>query len=752
MSAPSKSLVYGSQFGFALVLLFAEVYLFNLVSFVNNPHTASFAVSITLAGLSLGAVGAYVRPPAELARAVRWMGPVAGALFLAHLLSIPAIGTQFSLAVFILVPAFSAIGYVLSAAYFYAPPGRVVFVELAGAAVGSFLVYIALNKVGLEATGGLIFAVSLCLGLLGQGAELRVADVPKSMAVRILVPILCLIGAVSFSAEPTPFLSETVIQPDPSWVHEESIPSFEGRVDAYSKDNPIGPVVGVYANGILQDHISSAPEEVWQLDPRLPAALFENPRIFIIGASAQGIIQPAKRIPGAEIESVELNRGIAWLMEERFYDFSGGGYDGITVSIDEGRSYISRSDSKWDAITLMNPHPYGSRYVPDYLHTTEAYDLYLDHLTPVGSVVIEESVISDADVAAAVQTVLTIRETLLRRGVEKPEDSIIMWAWSTSQTGVFPYFHLIFRDQPYSSEEIARLDAFFERLDQRTDYGVGWLHRPGRPEDNPVSDAMMSGEVPGSIDQERFHIGLVTDLHPFPKVVETSPAELRRMFWWSTTLFLALLVILAIAEWRVGDRGQRNISQSAARMGFFGGLGVALLMLEFYLIHTVHLFVGAPSLSFLLVLIALLIGGSIGGLLSQRLRLQRWLLPIGVTLIVLLINPVTSPTGVFASLAELQLTARCVAVFCGVLLLGCLHGSMFPSMMNHVREQSEGPRKLALLYGVNSAATVIGSVYAIFFSVRLGIDSTLYITLGCYTLVLLSALVLKPWRRPNTQS
>ena len=63
---------------------------------------------------------------------------------------------------------------------------------------------------------------------------------------------------------------------------------------------------------------------------------------------------------------------------------------GVTVHVDEGRSWLRRSDEKYDLIQMTGTDTYAAlssgSYVmsESYLYTAEAYDDFLGHLTPEG--------------------------------------------------------------------------------------------------------------------------------------------------------------------------------------------------------------------------------------------------------------------------------------------------------------------------------------------------------------------------------
>ena len=151
----------------------------------------------------------------------------------------------------------------------------------------------------------------------------------------------------------------------------------------------------------------SADRYIW--DPRVPRGVMApSPRVFVIGTAGEGILKTLNAL-GAHTDGVELNGGLYDLLSGRLAPLCGHCYDGVNVSITDGRTYLERSDQHYDMITLLNAHivkGYQNPAVPEFIHTKEAIDLYFDRLRDGGFVNWEERQSGAADSRAGDVTVV----------------------------------------------------------------------------------------------------------------------------------------------------------------------------------------------------------------------------------------------------------------------------------------------------------------------------------------------------------
>ena len=132
----------------------------------------------------------------------------------------------------------------------------------------------------------------------------------------------------------------------------------------------------------------------------MPASLpyvVANPRsVLIIGAGGGMDVANAVNRGAERVVGVEINRQIIDLLNHEFLDFSGGIYRHPAVEIvhSDGRTYVERSGEKFDVIQLTLVDTFAAissgalALAEDFLYTTEAFEAYVDHLSPDGILVL----------------------------------------------------------------------------------------------------------------------------------------------------------------------------------------------------------------------------------------------------------------------------------------------------------------------------------------------------------------------------
>jgi len=193
-------------------------------------------------------------------------------------------------------------------------------------------------------------------------------------------------------------------------------------------------------------------------------AFLKNPKIFIIGLSADGIVKSARRVPGAYVAGVELIPGIMRTMTEGiFAKFAHDPYKGLEAIQGEGRSYLETDPRKWDLISLMNIHTEHGPYctlAPENLHTVEGAELLLSKLTDRGILVYEEILMTPRSDLAFYKSLNTISEALRKSGAKNPMDHIHIFQWDFDPGALFRT--LTVKRTPFTPEEARQMDAFVD--------------------------------------------------------------------------------------------------------------------------------------------------------------------------------------------------------------------------------------------------------------------------------------------------
>lgn len=221
-------------------------------------------------------------------------------------------------------------------------------------------------------------------------------------------------------------------------IYTEKLPNY---TFLYSRDSLIGRVEFITKtdfdyyyvnNGSFFDRVIFR-DRGSKFDIRFPNYI-KDAKVFIIGASADGIVKSLKRLPGKpEITGVEFNPIIHDTMSSGyFFEKAERAYENTIIHRTEGRAYLRSTDESFDMITHMNNHAeHGAicTIAPEYLHTSEAIQEMLGKLTDRGILVYEEILWSTRAHWFFYKFVNTIVHALKSLGIENPEDHILIYQW-----------------------------------------------------------------------------------------------------------------------------------------------------------------------------------------------------------------------------------------------------------------------------------------------------------------------------------
>ncbi|MBU0458504.1 hypothetical protein KKF03_03570 [Patescibacteria group bacterium] len=311
----------------------------------------------------------------------------------------------------------------------------------------------------------------------------------------------------------------------------KSYDSLAGRIDLFDR----GSSYLVAYNGFGNDHFENSKsvgyrpekgEKVLTKDIRVLHGPVKEPKVFVIGSSAQGIIKPLKTItPPENIYTVELNPNVIKIMQEDFYEESGRAYENLNPNLGNGISVLKSVKKKFDIITMINTHASKSISIPgapDYLHTNQTYDLFFDRLSDKGYLLMEEQVSNRDGELGMIRMLNTLWQTLKQRGAENPSEHFVVWEWMSSivkhedyEINPNHYISLIVTKEPLRGEF---RESVFNVLDGMIEerHSRNWLARlayangkSGQKEFEKIFSMIESGDF-GSLEQEGFNSAIVT--------------------------------------------------------------------------------------------------------------------------------------------------------------------------------------------------------------------------------------------------
>jgi hypothetical protein len=446
----------------------------------------------------------------------------------------------------------------------------------------------------------------------------------------------------------------------------------------------------------------------------------------------------ADRVDGVEVNPIIAND----VMLRAFKDFSGSIYANpkVHIAVDDGRSYVRRSNERYDVIQASLVDTWAATAAGAYtltentLYTQEAFEDYLDHLTSRGMLTITRWVFDGLRLVSLAQAACETRGCAVR-------DQLAV----VQQDRVATF---LLKKTPFTAEEVAQLQRESDEL------GFTVLYAPGQTDTgNEYAQLVLAP------DREAFYASYGKDVRPTtddrPFFFHTTKirdqfqtAFGRSMLFGNGLSALMTLMAISLTFVTLFVVGPLALSGSELRgtpwprwLCYFGLLGAGFMLIEVALLQRFVLLLGHPVYSLTVTLFSLLLGTGAGSLLSQRIGDAHLLRRIEVVILaiaaVAILGIVALPPIIVAAISASHMARIGLAVAliapAGVLLGMPLPAGIRLMAVNH-------SELVPWAWGMNGALSVIGATLAVFIAMNWGFSVTLITGAGVY---LLAAVLLR---------
>ena len=741
----------------AAILMF-EILLTRIFSVTIWYHFAFMAISIAMFGLTAGALWVYLRPELFTPETVHeqmgrysllfGLGVVVSVFF--HLLmpsmSAPSLISTFLVAA---IPmTFGGVAVCLALTRFPHQVGRLYAADLGGAATGCILLVLLLEIIdgisavlavaALGALGGLAFlprtsrqrrltiasmtllaAVAAANGYLAhlQRAPLRVVWAKGKLKAQPLYEKWNSFSRITVFADPSGTAFGSGLSP--AYTSDRKIDHYRLQMDAHATT-----LLTAFDGDLSQvDHLKYDITNI---------ALHLRPRgsILIIGAGGGRDVLSSLAFGMQEIVAVELNANIVRTVNERYGEFTGhlDRDPRVTFVNDEARSFIARQERHFDVIQASWIDTWAATTAGAFvltensLYTLEAWEIFLEHLTPEGVLTMTRVYFGKYPFEAA-RLVSLARAALLETGVVEPERHIMLILTHGNAT-------ILLSPSPFPRREIEAI----RELTSEMQFEIGYL--PGSQQ-RPAFARLAAGKpLEGLGVAWNARLDPPTDDSPF----FFNLMRIRDVLspgWWQSwrhslnlqaiamlVILLALVFLLTLACMAVPffNRGRERASSGRRPLViYFAAIGLGFMLVEISLMQRLIIFLGHPVYGLTVVLFTVLLASGVGSFSSDRTVTaglwRRGLFVLAGLAAVLLLAGVLVPE-ILTGLRDRSTPVRIAAAVALVFPPGFFMGMMFPLGMRAAREQA---RLTPWLWSINGASSVFGSVLAIVLALELGI-------------------------------
>ena len=515
---------------------------------------------------------------------------------------------------------------------------------------------------------------------------------------------------------------------------------------------------------------SGQPDELRYLDhltSALPYQLLSHPHVLVLGAGGGSDVLQALHYQARLVQAVELNPQIVALVRSEFSDFAGHLYQraDVQVSLGEARGFVAGSQSRYDLIQIAMLDAFSTAAAglyalnESYLYTVEAFEEYLQHLTPGGMLAITRWLrLPPRDSLKLFATAVTALERL---GFRDPGNRIVLIrGWNTST--------LVIKNGYFDAPAIRVLKNFCR------DRSFDLAHYPGitateanrfnllqQPYLYDGTQAILGAQRERFFERYKFDVTPATDDRPFffhfaklgvlPELFSVRFQGGFAQLEWGYIMLLATLVQAVVAGallilLPLGLTRGRALTAPIGGLrwrvlGFFLLIGLGFLFLEIAFIQKFVLFLSHPLYAVAVVLCAFLVFAGLGSAYSRRLdaahqhrRLSRNAL-LGIPLAGIAVLSMVYLLVLPSLFAWALPWYTPVKVACTVLLIAPLAfcmGMPFPTGLAWVSETA--PELIPWAWAINGCASVVSAVLATLLAVALGFANVILLAIVLYLL------------------
>ena len=454
--------------------------------------------------------------------------------------------------------------------------------------------------------------------------------------------------------------------------------------------------------------------------------LMQSPENVLLIESGGGSAIASAVASGAELITIIEQRPDLANILRRHYRMS--------VIIESPRVFLAQNRGHYDIIQVENwgaSMPGADALNQDHLFTLEAFGEYWNHLTASGVVIISRKLLLPP--SDSLRLWGTAYEALKKNAVARPGEHLALLRnfdtftllVSKSQVNIQRIikfcrqnnFDPVFMDgmQPEMANRFNVFDApfHFQKINQ-----LAAAYQSGRQDDffrmylldvAPQSDKR---PFPARFLKWPKAISLYKSLGSrFYVLLMSGEIVISVIFVEALIVAISLLIIPLFLITRGSPRP--NVSQVV----YFWGIGAGFMFVELYFIKSFILIVGDPVISFTVVVSAILIFSSLGGLWAQSKNNRDIKFAMAALIGTLILTVVTFELSV-AHILKLFVTLRYVIAILFLLPIGFFMGLPFPLGM---RQILNSPVQRAYAWSVNGCASVLSSIIAAQVAISFGI-------------------------------
>lgn len=754
--------VFVTSFG---VLSF-EISLTRIFSIILDYHFTFLVVSLALFGLGLGGVAAHY-----LSRKMRQDNfsrlavlAIAFSLLMILLTLIIASNPNLNIIIQILTMflPFLVAGTLLAMAYktFVSHSSALHFADLVGAALGSLTIVFFINWTGAPLAILFVSIVTLISAAFFSIASQKKLILAISLLTIFGISIFAQYSDTHWNIQPATnqgkelsnFMSNSELDGkllDSKWTSFGHIDLVASPALPHEKRIYVDGGAGTslyHFNGNFSDSTDSVVPLLTNTTLYFPYYFADKNSSLIIGPGGGVDVLTALMAGVKKIDAVDVNPGIVDIVKEQA-DYDGGiytNYGNVQVTIDDGRSYIKRTDQEYDVIMLDVPltktaqGTLGYSLAENYLFTTDSFIDYLNHLNDNGFLTIVAH-----DITEIYRLISIAFRVLNNQGLNSQQimDRIAVIGkvdtmnHESADHSIRPVF--VLKKTPITDSQTKLMDT------EATKIGFDILFSPAITTSKDVHlphIAWSQMSIDELISIAPYNLNAPTDDSPFFYNFEIGVPDTLLLLLTGAILLCIVTSVSYVAARRRDEVTFRNGTKIKVKSRFsafkwysFASLGFGFMLIEVALIQKFILFLGEPTSAIAVSLFSLLLAGGIGSLFSKKWLKDKQYNAFKISLIItiLTIAYIFILPLIFNATLSYLTSLRFIISFAFISPLGFLTGVPFPTILGYIKKEFENDTEW--MWCINGAFSVLAAVTALVIAMTLGFNAVLLLGAGTYT-------------------
>ncbi len=756
-------------FATSFSVLSFEIALTRVFSIMLDYHYTFLVVSLALFGLGLGGVLAYYfskrvvfsKKVFSRVAILNLFFSLLMSLLTLLVISLPDLDAGFQ--AFIMFLPFLVAGTILALTYkvFVSHSSILYFADLAGAALGSLAVIFLINFTGATVAILLVSLVTLVstvlFSLVTKHRLLMGVAVLAIVAIGVFTQyssssnLWNIQPASNQGKELSNFLSDPSLDAqivDSRWSSFGQVQLITTPALPHEKIIFVDGGAGTslfHFNGDFNSTDSAVPE-LRNSTQYFPYYFVDKESALVIGPGGGLDVLTALMGGVNHIYAIEVNPSIVEIVRD-YSGYAGGiysDYSNVHVNVDEGRSFLKRSNQLYDTIVLDLPvsktsqGTFGYALSENYLFTTDSFNDYLNHLSDNGFLVIVAH--NEKEIYKLVSTAF---KTLESQGLDFQQIMqriTIIGSSDHTNHSALPVF--ILKKTPITDSQAAFINA------KAAEMGFGTLYTPlqsGVSSDSRLAHLARGGiTINELVSIAPFNMKAPTDNDPFFYNFNLGiPETLIPLLTGAIMLSIIVTILYVLVRQRDeyifnhGSKMKIKAKFSGFKWYCFASLGFGFMLIEIALIQKFILFLGEPTLAIAASLFSLLLAGGLGSVFSRKWRSSKQYNAFKVSLViaVLAVAYIFVLPIVFDAALSFSGPVRLLVSFMLIFPLGFLMGIPFPTILGYIKQESENDA--ALMWCINGAFSVLAGVLALVVAMLYGFNAVLLLGALTYAVIFL---------------